>query len=86
MDKKDMLYYFLSFSKNEGKPIKVTGGEYGVVKGVVSELTRENNQLVFRINDALYEIDLNNHDVRTGAFDSRVLFVDGENALKFQRC
>ncbi|MBR6614627.1 MAG: hypothetical protein IKK95_01445 [Lachnospiraceae bacterium] len=86
MDKKDMLYYFLSSSKNTGKRIKVTGGQHGVVKGVVRELVKDNNCLTVLVDDATYVIDLNKNDVRTGVFDSRVIYVDGEDALKFQLC
>lgn len=86
MDKKDMLYYFLSSSKNTGKRIKVTGGQHGVVKGVVRELVKDNNCLTVLVDDATYVIDLNKNDVRTGVFDSRVIYVDGEDVLKFQLC
>jgi len=84
MNKKDLLYYFLSSSKNNQKRIKVTGGERGVVKGIVRELVKENDCLTVVVEDATYVIDFNKCEVRTGAFDSRTIFVDGDQSLKFQ--
>ncbi len=86
MDKKDLLFYFLSSSKSMGKRIKVTGGEHGVVKGIVREVVRENEKLTVVVNDVTYVIDLSDALVRTGAFDNRTIFVDGEDSLKFQLC
>ncbi|MBQ2023020.1 MAG: hypothetical protein II213_04800 [Lachnospiraceae bacterium] len=86
MDKKDLLFYFLSSAKNMGKRIKVTGGEPGVVKGNVTELIKENDKITVVVNDVTYVINLSDALVRTGAFDPRTLFVDGEDSLKFQLC
>lgn len=86
MDKKDLLFYFLSSAKRMGKRIKVTGGEPGVVKGIVNELVRENEKITVVVNDVTYVINLNDALVRTGVFDTRTIFVDGEDSLKFQLC
>ncbi len=86
MDKKDLLFYFLSSAKSMGKRIKVTGGEHGVVKGNVTEVVREHEKITVVVNDVTYVINLSDALVRTGVFDTRTIFVDGEDSLKFQLC
>lgn len=84
MNKKDMLYYFLSSAKTSQKRIKVTGGEKTVVKGYVKDLKREDDLMTVVLEDATYVIDFATCDVRTGIFDSRTILVDGDVPLKFQ--
>ena len=49
-------------------------------------MIKENDKITVVVNDVTYVINLSDALVRTGAFDPRTLFVDGEDSLKFQLC
>ncbi len=86
MDRKDMLFYFLSSAKNNAKRIKVTGGKTSLVKGYVRDLKREDQVIMVNVEGEIYEIDLTVYEVKTSLLDHRVIYVSGEENLKFQLC
>lgn len=80
----EMVLGFLSSAKASGRKVKLSGGDHGAKKGLITDLKMENKVITVDVEGEVFVLDMNVLEAKTSIFDHRVIYLRGEDQYKIQ--